>query len=211
MRRTAGGLVSLVAALALTSCSGAGAGEGRTPVGGSSGTASADGGATPAVQGRAERVSVASVVVPAALTFQSSSSSTDPELDEVTWTAAAAGSAAPVCRIILGVQSGFPGESGAYRQYLADILRLTDIRDDPDAPDGVEGVLARGGGPGDGTPQDPAFVSALRTWVTPGRTKITVSVTSAESSRDQCDPEAVVSTLSWDGTERAVPSATPAT
>lgn len=208
MRQRANGATTVLVAvlgLVLAGCSGDDGQEG--PDVGSTGSS-----ASP-VAGTPERVSVASVTVPSALTFTREESSTEPDLDEVTWSAAASGSPVPVCRIILGVQSDFPGDMAAYRGYLRDVLRLTSIEDDPKAPEQVTGVLAAGAG-GSGTPDDPSFRSALRTWVTPGRTKITVSVATADAAADACDPDAVVATLAWDGTERAATasaSATPAT
>ncbi|NHA69445.1 hypothetical protein [Phycicoccus flavus] len=215
MRRLATGVLAS-AVLVLTGCSGGsddgagtdGSGKDGTSMGSPSG-GSGDSGGAGAVEGERSPVSVASVVVPAALTFERSENTSDPELDEVTWTATPAGAAAPVCRIVLGVQSAFPGDVDAYRQYLSDVLRLEDIRDDPDAPEDTEGVVAQGSG-GAGTETDPTWTSALRTWVTPGSTKITVSVTGADSAADSCDPEAVVATLTWDGSERpSGASATP--
>lgn len=201
-RRVRGVFTAAILVLGVVGCSG-GDRKGEAMTAPTRAASPGSGGAS--AQGKVESVSVAGIVLPSALDFERAENSTDPELDEVTWTATSTGAQAPACRVILGVQSNYPGDMEAYRAYLGDVLGLTDIEDDPEAPDPVAGVVANGSG-GSGTPEDPSFRSVLRTWVTPGRTKITVSVATAIATAPECDPEAVVGTLTWDGTERPVAS-----
>ncbi|MGL4175851.1 MAG: hypothetical protein ACRCSN_07205 [Dermatophilaceae bacterium] len=128
----------------------------------------------------------------------------EPDVEEVRWTANDPEGAIG-CRVIVTVQNPFPGTLEAYRTYLetTGAETLDGIDADRAAPAKTEGLIARyAGGTGSATP----FTSTLRTWLTTGGTKITVSASTSPAMAATCDPASIAASLAWDGTERSAPT-----
>lgn len=189
-----GAVLLLTCGLALSACSSGDSGA-------SDPTAAPDAETAPTVEGELQEVSVASVVLPAPGPWTGGPGAATEALDESTFTLTPGDSTAPTCSVVLSVESDFEGSMDSYRTFLTALNGdAVEITDDSDAPAGTEGVVARVDRREDsGNP----FTSLIRSWITSGGTKITLSVVApGESPAAECDAERIASTLRWDGAER---------
>lgn len=208
-------LAALTMALSLGACS-SGGDPSPDGDGGSgsetSGQAGGDGptaSSGPGAEGDTRTVSVASITLPPDHEWQEKVSQSAPDIDEKQYFVAD-DSGKPFCVVTLAVQSDLPGTMDAYVDFLRTSHgeQITSLERDEGAPEGTEGVVVTMEGPVDESSEQEPFSSALRTYLTEAKTTITVSATVNDSQKESCDPEQIVSTLTWDGTERETTDAT---
>ena len=202
-------------ALALSGCSAAGSNKegpamtSSTPSGSASDGATGGASSAPAVTGQTETLSVASVVVPDGTTWTKGTFNLDADTDELRLFAYSPTTGKQACTIVLTVQRPYPGTFDAYRAYVktSGSETITTLEDDPATPQGAQGLVAHyaGGGSGGAAP----YTSVLRSWLTPGRTLITLAVSSTDEMEKTCSPDGVAATLRWDGNERSASPESP--
>lgn len=206
----------LVGALALAACSASDSGSGgassTTGSSGHSGSASTSGPpptATTTVTGERVSVAGASVALPTTSEgWEEQQVDTAGGTEETRWVSRAQVGGGPRSIVTLNVQGAYDVSLEGYKAYVRTLggKQVRGIWDDPHPAEGTKGVIAEYQGPVSSTSTATPFTSIIRTWLTPGRTKITVTVVAERPTTDPYDPVAIADSLQWNGTE--APAAT---
>ncbi|MDO5502513.1 MAG: hypothetical protein Q4G67_04995 [Actinomycetia bacterium] len=111
------------------------------------------------------------------------------------------------CGVRLGVASQPEMDFEENREFLEGMFgdRLLSYEEDPGAPEGGTGMIARAETPheaGDGVD-----LAVFRTWWSEGGTVVTSSARTEPGTEEHlCDPDAIIESLVWDGTQRPMDS-----